>query len=86
MNIRFTPGALEDFNWWKDQLPEKAERIKKLLVNIMETPFSGSGKPEPLLYELSGYWSRRIDREHRLVYRIDGDNLIVISCRYHYQK
>ena len=51
----------------------------------MRAPHSGPGKPEPLKHGLSGYWSRRIDREHRLVYKVDGDTLFVISCRYHYR-
>jgi len=86
MKISFTPKALEDLNWWKAHSPGKADRIRKLLANILKTPFSGIGKPEPLLFELSGYWSRRIDREHRLVYKIDGEMIVVVACRHHYKR
>ena len=86
MKIQFTPKALEDYHYWKNHVPEKTTRIKKLLEAISEEPFSGIGNPEPLLFDLSGYWSRRIDREHRLIYRICADSIIVISCRYHYKK
>ena len=55
------------------------------MENIMQTPHSGLGKPEPLKYDLSGYWSRRIDREHRLVYKVDEETLYIASCRFHYR-
>ena len=86
MKILFTPHGLEDYRYWKEHDSAKTARIKKLLEAISNEPFSGIGKPEPLLFDLSGYWSRRIDREHRLVYKISGDSIIVISCRYHYKK
>ena len=86
MKILFTPHGLEDYRYWQEHDSAKTARIKKLLEAISNEPFSGIGKPEPLLFDLSGYWSRRIDREHRLVYKISGDSIIVISCRYHYKK
>lgn len=86
MKIQFTPKGLEDYRYWKDHDSGKTARIKKLLEAINNAPFSGIGKPEPLLFDLSGYWSRRIDREHRLIYKVSEDSILVISCRYHYKK
>lgn len=83
MNIQFTPNALEDYRYWKEHDSAKVARIKKLLETISNEPSSGIDKPEPLLFDLSCYWSCRIDREHRLVYKVSVDNIIVISCRYH---
>ena len=59
-------------------------KINQLIKEIQRTPFDGIGKPEALKYDLAGYWSRRIDREHRLVYKIDNETLIILSCKYHY--
>jgi len=84
MNILLTDQAVADIAFWNRTDPAKTERIKALLQSIMQTPFAGIGRPEPLKYDLSGCYSRRIDREHRLVYRIDGENIIVLQCRYHY--
>lgn len=86
MNLEFTAAAMEDYHYWKSRQPNKAAKIKAMLENILETPFTGIGKPEPLLFDLQGYWSRRIDREHRLVYKVEGDTVIVVACRYHYGK
>ena len=88
MILRFTDEAWEDLEYWKTHDQQKASRIKKLLTNIMETPFAGIGKPEALKYDLQGYWSRRINHEHRLVYTINDDVIIVVACtcRYHYIK
>lgn len=85
MKIQFTPNGLEDYRYWREHDSAKTARIKKLLEAISNEPFSGIGKPEPLLFDLSGYWSRRIDREYRLVYKINGENIIVISCCYCYK-
>lgn len=70
MNVRWYKSAQEDFQLWQKNDVAKVKRIKKLLLNISETPYEGIGKPEPLRFELSGWWSRRIDNEHRLVYRV----------------
>ncbi len=86
MNIEITAAAMEDFKYWKSHQPSKAAKIKSMLENILETPFAGIGKPEPQMFDLQGYWSRRIDREHRLVYKVTGDTVIVVACRYHYGK
>ena len=84
MRIVFSPDALEDQRYFKERAPKAAAKIGQLLESIAQSPYSGLGKPEPLKYALSGFWSRRIDREHRLVYKVDGDTIYVISCRYHY--
>ena len=86
MKIQFTPNGLEEYRYWKEHDAGRAARIKKLLEAISNEPFSGIGKPEPLLFDLSGYWSRRIDREHRLIYKVSGESSIVISCRYRYER
>lgn len=84
-NFSFTRDAYADYEEIKAADPKMAQKIKDLIINIMETPFAGLGKPEPLRFELSGCWSRRINQQHRLVYRVVGDNLQIISCRYHYK-
>lgn len=86
MILRFTDQALEDLEYWKSNDPKKVDRIKKLLSNIMQTPYAGIGKPKALQYDLQGYWSRRIDHEHRLVYTATDEEIIVVACRYHYSK
>ena len=84
MRLEFDPQALEDLRYWVEQDRRKATRVLRLIDESLRTPFTGSGKPEPLKHSLVGSWSRRIDREHRLVYRVEGDRLIVLACRFHY--
>ncbi|MFA7326205.1 MAG: Txe/YoeB family addiction module toxin [Candidatus Kapaibacterium sp.] len=89
MNFEFTKNALDDYNYWLTNDAATAQRIKDLLKAIKQDPFKGIGKPEPLKYDLKGYWSRRITREHRLVYTITGtkgedQKCIIIQCRFHY--
>lgn len=85
MEIAFSETALSDLNYWKTSHNEKVIiRINQLLNSIQDNPFEGIGKPEPLKHKLSGYWSRRITKEHRLVYKTEGNNVLVISLRYHY--
>lgn len=86
MKLVFTHSALTDFNYWKRNDAARAKKIKRLLQNIMETPFSGIGKPEALKHSLSGHWSRRVDPQHRIIYAVDDDTVTVISCCYHYEK
>ncbi len=74
----------EDLFFWKKNNKKIVEKIQKLLQAIVENPYEGIGKPEQLKYKLSGCWSRRINREHRLVYRIIDDELQLLACRYHY--
>ena len=84
MNVTFTPTALDDLRYWLKTDKRQAERVLALLEEIRRTPFEGTGKPEPLRFQLAGCWSRRIDREHRLVYQVEETEIVVISCRYHY--
>lgn len=84
MRLVFDPNALEDLRYWVDTDRRKALKIIDLIEAILKSPFEGIGKPEPLKHELASCWSRRIDQEHRLVYRVDGGSLNVLACRYHY--
>ena len=83
-SIHFDPDAWEDFLFWLASDRKTARRIVRLLPEIQREPFIGIGKPEPLKGELSGYWSRRIDDQHRLVYRADDNEIKVLKARYHY--
>lgn len=85
MIVELSEQAITDIAHWNKTDPKKAAKIFALLKSIMETPFSGMGKPEPLKYDLAGYWSRRIDHEHRLVYTTTEKVVFVASCRYHYR-
>ncbi len=82
--ILFSPEALRQLNEWKIHNPKIATRIVLLITAISESPFTGIGKPEPLKRNLQGKWSRRITREHRLVYEVTETNIKIISCRFHY--
>lgn len=84
MKISLTSNALEDLRWWLANDRKRAERILTLMAEIVKTPFEGTGKPEPLKHQLTGCWSRRIDREHRLVYQVADLEILVIGCRHHY--
>ena len=84
MNVTFTPTALDDLRYWLKTDKRQADRILALLEEIRRTPFEGTGKPEPLRFQLAGCWSRRMDREHRLVYQVEEAEIVVIACRYHY--
>lgn len=85
MEVDFLDKALEDIEFWKKSGNKRIQsKIAKLLESICLTPYSGIGKPEPLKHELSGYWSRRITDEHRLVYTIVNDRIKIISLRFHY--
>lgn len=83
-SIRFTPAAWEDYTYWQGQDKKTLKRLNTLIEAAVREPFSGIGKPEPLMGNLSGYWSRRIDEMHRLVYAADDTHLDVIACRGHY--
>lgn len=82
--ISWTDDAWDDYVYWQTQDKKTLRRINTLIKDCQRSPFDGIGKPEPLKYNLSGYWSRRIDDTNRLVYRFDDDILTIISCRYHY--
>lgn len=83
-SVHFDPAAWEDFQHWLGTDRRMARRVVRLIGEIQGDPFTGIGKPEPLKGELSGYWSRRIDDEHRLVYRADATEVVVLAARYHY--
>lgn len=84
--ISFDLNGWEDYLHWQNTNKQIFKRINYLIKEITRTPFSGTVKPEPLKGDLSGFWSRRINDEHRLVYKIQGSELIIIQCRYHYGK
>ena len=82
--VVFTLNAGEDYIHWQSEDKRVVLKINKLIRAILSDPYDGIGKPEPLKHDLSGFWSRRIDREHRLVYRPTPAELQIIACRYHY--
>ena len=82
--ISFEQDAFEDFINWSIVNKDTFKKIVLLIKEIKRTPFEGTGKPEPLKHNLTGYWSRRINLEHRLVYKKSGDEIIIISCKGHY--
>ena len=84
-NLQFTEECWNDYVYWQNQDKRTLKRINTLIKEALRAPFTGIGKPEPLKGNLSGFWSRRIDETHRLVYMVDDDALTIISCRYHYQ-
>ena len=85
MNILFTPEGWDDYTYWQKNDKKILEKINKLIKEIKRNPTSGIGKSEPLKYELSGLYSQRINKEHRLIYKIENNNLIIFACRYHYK-
>jgi toxin YoeB len=84
MRISFTPTAWKDYLYWQKIDKKKVNRINTLIKESTRTPMDGIGNPEALKHELQGFWSRRIDSEHRLVYRFSESELVIIACRYHY--
>ena len=84
-NLVFSSDAWNDYLYWQIQDKKMIKRINQLLQDISRNGYSGIGKPEPLKGDLSGFWSRRIDETHRLVYRISADNIEIIQCKGHYQ-
>lgn len=84
MRIIFSEIAWEDYTSWQTEDKKMLKKINELIKAIKTNPFEGIGKPEPLKYDLAGFWSRRIDREHRLVYQMKENNLLIYSCKYHY--
>lgn len=80
----FSEQAWEDYLYWQEHNRKILIRINALLKEIVRTPFAGAGKPEPLRHALAGYWSRRIDSEHRLIYKVQDGAILVAQARYHY--
>ena len=86
MSIIFSKNAWEDYTSWLPEDKKMVRKINELIKDIQRNPYSGIGKPEPLKYDLAGLWSRRIDREHRLVYQVSGKEVLIYSCKFHYDK
>ena len=84
MDLHFTAHAWDDYLYWQKQDRAMLRRINLLIKDVQRSPFEGVGQPEPLKFGLGGSWSRRIDTEHRLVYRVADGNLTILQCRYHY--
>ena len=82
--VKFDKIAYQDYTEWTKSNDKIAQKIKELIKDIQCSPFKGLGKPEPLKHEWQGYWSRRITDEHRLVYKITDEEIIVASCKFHY--
>lgn len=85
MNLTFTPAGWEDYLWLHANEPKLLRKLHRLLEECTRTPLEGTGKPEPLRHEYTGFWSRRLTEEHRLVYAVDDDAITVIACRSHYE-
>ena len=86
MRIVFSKNAWKDYTSWLKDDRKNLKKINDLIKDIQKTPFAGKGKPEALKYDLAGFWSRRINQEHRLVYAIENNEILIYSCRYHYDK
>ena len=86
MRIVFDQDAWEDYQLWAQNDGAMPKRLNRLIEDCIRSPFSGIGKPEALREDFSGWWSRRIDEEHRLVYRVEGGDLLIAQCRFHYHK
>jgi len=84
-DLTFRPQGFEDYLYWQRQDRKTLQRINRLLADIVRSPFDGIGNPEPLRHELQGFWSRRIDDEHRLVYAVEANHIVIIACRFHYE-
>jgi toxin YoeB len=80
----FTELSWEDYLFWQKNDKQKLKRINEILKDISRNPYDGIGKPEPLKFNYAGFWSRRIDEEHRLIYRVDDDEIQIAKCRFHY--
>lgn len=84
MRLVFTRNGWDDYTYWSTADRATLKRISRLIDEVRRDPFEGVGKPEPLRHALSGAWSRHISEEHRLVYLVDGDDIVVLQARYHY--
>lgn len=84
MKYIFVDESWEDYLYWQKTDKKMLKKINKLLKEIKRTPFEGIGKPEPLKYKFQGYWSRRITGEHRLIYQVRDDEILIAKCRFHY--
>jgi len=85
VKLTFSSNAWDNYLYWQKTDKAMLKRVNKLIKEIQRSPFEGIGKPEPLKHGLSGYWSRRINDEHRIVYKVAEDNLLIAQLRYHYK-
>ena len=85
MNKIWTDDAWDDYIYWSTQDKKTLKRINQLIKDIDRNGYDGTGKPEPLKYNLQGFWSRRIDDTNRLVYKIENDNIVILHCKGHYE-
>ena len=86
MKLVFDEDAWDDYLYWQQHDRTLLKKLNRLIEECTRTPFDGTGKPEPLRGDFSGWWSRRITEEHRLVYRVEADSLLIAQCRFHYQR
>jgi len=84
MKVLWHADAWHEFEYWLDKDPKKATKIRKLIKEIQRAPYEGTGKPEPVKHALQGWYSRRINLEHRLIYKVVEDMIYILNCRYHY--
>jgi len=84
VRLTFTPHAWDEYQWWLAEDRAVLKRINKVIEDALRHPYEGLGKPEPLKHMLQGAWSRRITEEHRMVYLVQGDDLVIVQLRYHY--
>ena len=84
MNIMFLDDGWEDYLYWQKTDKKILHRINQLIKEIQRSPFAGMGKPEPLKFDMSGVWSRRINQEHRLIYQVKDEYIVIVQCCYHY--
>ena len=83
-SLEFDQAGFEDLGWWIQKDRKRALKIIRLIEDVQRHPFTGLGQPEPLKHELAGCWSRRIDREHRLIYQVSKSKIRILACRFHY--
>ena len=84
MTLNFTLEAWVEYQYWQSTDRKRLNRLNRLIRETLRTPYAGIGKPELLKWDLDGYWSRRIDAEHRLIYKVENDALWIVQCRHHY--
>jgi toxin YoeB len=83
-NVSFTKDGWEEYQYWLNQDKKTLKKINKLINEVCRTPFNGSGKPESLKENYAGYWSRRIDKQNRLIYSVSDTDITIVGCRFHY--
>jgi toxin YoeB len=85
VRLSWLPNGWKDYLYWQEKDRKILQRVNDVISDTLRSPFSGIGKPEPLKKNLEGWWSRRITQEHRLIYRVEGDSLLILQCRFHYE-